>query len=331
MNDILISIILPVYNVEKYLNTCVDSIISSNNLSDVEILLINDGSTDNSGAICDDLMRKYNCISTYHKVNGGLSDARNFGLNKAKGRYVLFIDSDDYLVDGAINLFRHAAMTHNTEIILWDAQIVDEYGNKIENQSYEYIHKGLKNEHLYTGEEVISLQLSNYKDFVTTVWLGMYSRSLLLSNEFWFEKSILHEDELWTPKVLLAAKRVLYLEKKMYSYRVRPNSIMNCLEKNYKKNLESLIYIYSSLPHYYSWKLKDKELCVRLKDNVAKRYLHSITKYGLHMYPELFSRVSRFEIIKCSRSIKNICRATVLLCSRKIYGIVSSKFKKTMT
>ena len=168
MNDILISIILPVYNVEKYLNMCVESIISSNDLSGVEILLINDGSTDNSGTICDTLMSKYNCISVYHKLNGGLSDARNFGLNKSKGEYVIFVDSDDYLEDGAVNMLKNAVLSHESQVILWDSHIVDENGCRIENQVYEYVHRGLKNEHTYTGEELISLQLSKYNDFVNT-------------------------------------------------------------------------------------------------------------------------------------------------------------------
>ena len=92
----LISIIVPVYNVENYLKECIDSILRQE-FRDYEIILVDDGSKDDSGKICDEYGKKYSFISVIHKKNGGLSDARNFGLKIAKGEYILFIDSDDYI------------------------------------------------------------------------------------------------------------------------------------------------------------------------------------------------------------------------------------------
>ncbi|MDV4357675.1 glycosyltransferase, partial [Enterococcus faecium] len=91
-----ISIIVPVYNVEKYLKKCVDSILGQT-FTDFELLLIDDGSTDNSGSICDELAKTDNRIKVIHKENGGLSDARNIGIEVAKGDFIGFIDSDDYI------------------------------------------------------------------------------------------------------------------------------------------------------------------------------------------------------------------------------------------
>ena len=98
----LISFIVPIYNVEKYLNECVDSILSQD-FEDYEIILIDDGSTDNSGAICDEYARRYENIIVKHKLNGGLSDARNAGIELANGKYVLFVDSDDYIGKNSIS------------------------------------------------------------------------------------------------------------------------------------------------------------------------------------------------------------------------------------
>lgn len=99
VDEILLSIIIPVYNVENYLEKCVESVLSNRILS--EIILVDDGSTDLSSNICDSLADKYQRVSVLHKANGGLSSARNYGLKKAKGRYVAFMDSDDWLEQGA--------------------------------------------------------------------------------------------------------------------------------------------------------------------------------------------------------------------------------------
>ncbi|MBQ5852329.1 MAG: glycosyltransferase family 2 protein, partial [Lachnospiraceae bacterium] len=92
----MISIVVPVYNVEKYLERCVDSLINQT-YENIEILLIDDGSKDNSGQMCDEYANKDSRITVYHKENGGLSDARNYGMDRAKGEYIIFIDSDDYV------------------------------------------------------------------------------------------------------------------------------------------------------------------------------------------------------------------------------------------
>lgn len=100
------SIIVPVYNVDKYLNRCVDSILNQQ-FNSYELILVNDGSTDNSGSICDDYALSNDKISVIHKDNGGLSDARNKGMATAKGEYIIFIDSDDYIEPEALEKFNH--------------------------------------------------------------------------------------------------------------------------------------------------------------------------------------------------------------------------------
>ena len=115
MANKLVSIIVPVYNVEKYLPKCVDSLINQT-YKNVEIILVDDGSTDQSGNICDTYLEKDNRIVVLHKKNGGLSDARNFGIEHAKGDYYSFVDSDDYLKEQTIEYLVDAAENNDCQI-----------------------------------------------------------------------------------------------------------------------------------------------------------------------------------------------------------------------
>jgi glycosyltransferase involved in cell wall biosynthesis len=111
LKDIYFSIIVPVYNVEEYLKRCIESLIEQT-YKNIEIILVDDGSTDNCSAMCDSLAKKDKRIKAFHKNNGGLSDARNFGLRKAKGEYILFVDSDDYIELNAVNVQRKCHLKH---------------------------------------------------------------------------------------------------------------------------------------------------------------------------------------------------------------------------
>ena len=180
----------------KYLDACMKTIIGKNEDS-VEILLIDDGSTDDSGKIADLYAACNKNVKTYHKKNGGLSDARNYGLQRAKGKYVFFLDSDDFVKDEMIDVLVEALSMNDLEILLWDADIYDQYGNKMKVDSRYYHHMGVKERTFCTGQKVIESQLACRNDYVTTVWLGLYNRAFLINNNFWFEKDLLHEDYEW--------------------------------------------------------------------------------------------------------------------------------------
>ena len=326
MDKILISIIIPVYNVEKYLPECMQSLLEDNNLSRTEILLIDDGSTDSSGDICD----KYSndIVKVYHKKNGGLSDARNYGLLRASGKYVFFLDSDDKVVPRAVEKILNLVQNEDVDIVLWDALIIEESGEVSKKQeSGYYLHSGLKESKHYTGLEIIEEQIDNYGDYVTTVWLGLYRRELLLSEHIWFEKDLLHEDEMWTQKVLICAKDVVYLNRKLYLYRNRANSIMNQSERDYTKNIQSLIYIYSSLPAYVDWKVSDKQSIKKIKSNIAKRYLYMIYRYDVQKYPKLLKKIKRLEIFENAGTKKDRLRSLMLLLNINLYCWIMKKVK----
>ena len=286
----LLSVIIPVYNVEKYLIECIESV---RGYPDTEIILVDDGSTDKSADICDSYHDEN--IMTVHKKNGGLSSARNTGLTLAKGRYIYFMDSDDYITDfGKILDF---ISRKECEILLFDG-IGEDY----------YTHHGLKENIHYTGIECIEMQLKKCGDYPTTVWLGVYQREYLLKNDFFFEENLLHEDELWTQKVLINAKDICYMNEKLYFYRKRENSIT---EKTGEKNLSDLIYIFDEMYQYTDNK--------RIKANISKRYLHAVVNFKAWKYDlkidkkKIFSNAGGFDRI----------RAFVLMLNTKLYCKVS--------
>lgn len=324
----LLSIVVPVYNVEDYVETCVRSLLCGTSLHETEILLIDDGSTDQSGVICDQLAASLENVQVYHKKNGGLSDARNYGMHRACGDYIVFIDSDDFVREDMMDRILPILREKKLQVLLWDADMYDEAGNPADMDSSYYHHLGTPSGKILSGQKIIESQLAYRNDYVTTVWLGVYGRQFLLDHNLWFEKNLLHEDEMWTQKVLIEAKRVLYLKEAFYGYRVRENSIMRKSNKNYQKNIECLIYIHRSLYAYYDWKVKDQQFCKKLKGNTTKRFLHMIGKYEVCRYPNLLARIDRGQILKNANTRKDRIRAMILRCSPRAYCLVVKLLKR---
>ena len=285
----LLSVIIPVYNVEKYLIECIESV---RGYPDTEIILVDDGSTDKSADICDSYHDEN--IMTVHKKNGGLSSARNTGLTLAKGKYIYFMDSDDYITD--FRKILDFISRKECEILLFDG-IGEDY----------YTHHGLKENIHYTGIECIEMQLKKCGDYPTTVWLGVYQREYLLKNDFFFEENLLHEDELWTQKVLINAKDICYMNEKLYFYRKRENSIT---EKTGEKNLSDLIYIFDEMYQYTDNK--------RIKANISKRYLHAVVNFKAWKYDlkidkkKIFSNAGGFDRIRAFVLMLN-CKVSEML------------------
>lgn len=314
----VLSIIVPIYNVEKYLKKCIDSLINQiKNEEDVEVLLIDDGSTDNSIEICDIYADKYSYIQVYHKKNGGLSDARNFGIRKSSGDYLIFIDSDDY-VDLKLVSEVKKNINKNPDIILWDARYVNEDDVEINNIKYKMKHVALKKDEIYSGKMVLENSFEKVKELPTAVWLGAYKRSFIEDEVLFFEKGLLHEDEMWTLKVIFEAQSIIYINQDLYCYRIRENSIMRNNDKN-KRHIEAYVYIYNSLIEYFNLKVKDKNLLELIMDNLMKRYLHALSMWEAYKYKETLKRISKKNIIKYSKSKKNKLRAYVFGLNRYIY------------
>lgn len=326
MERILLSIIIPIYNVEAFLSVCIDSVLSLLSGDQTEVILVDDGSTDRSGEIAEDYASRYNGITVIHDKNQGLSHARNRGLSQARGDFVFFLDSDDMIDPEAMHSVMLSLDAFDGDLVLWDARLIKENGEPFDGEgSQYYTHTGLVPFAKSTGEDCILLQLIDHRDYISTVWLGAYRRDFLMQNNFLFENGLLHEDELWTPKVLLAARSVCYFPLKLYLYRIREASITRS-QQGHDKNIRCLIYIFESLYKYYDMKLNNNnKLCKLLKGNLSARYLHMISRYNAYLYPDLFKKIDRRCILKNARGIKNRLRAILLLTSGRLYCTLSRR------
>lgn len=213
MSD-LISIIVPVYNVEKYLEKCVDSIINQT-YRNLEIILVNDGSTDNSGELCDNLATKDSRIVVYHKENGGVSSARNLGLDRAQGDYIGFVDSDDYIDPDMYELLYSELKKYNTDISMCGLYHV--YANKNDIQINEIKH------YIMTSEQAIEMVLDGRFSGVTP-GNKLYNRCLFDDLKY-NEEINTGEDALIIVKLFGKCKRVSLTTERKYYYYHRENSI----------------------------------------------------------------------------------------------------------
>ena len=163
MNE-LISIIVPVYKVEPYLNKCVDSIINQT-YKNIEIILVDDGSPDNCGKICDDYTKKDSRIKVIHKKNGGLSDARNYGIEASIGDYIMFVDSDDYISANMCEILLKTAKKYNADIINCNfEEVFSNAESRINRQAVN------KNEEVFSNLDMLKTFFFNYTFDANVVW-----------------------------------------------------------------------------------------------------------------------------------------------------------------
>ncbi len=212
-----VSVIVPVYNVEKYLEKCLDSLVTQS-LKDIEIIVVNDGSPDNCQEIIDKYAQKYpDLIKAFIKENGGLSDARNYGIAKAKGEYISLVDSDDYIAaDMLLKMYNKATMD-GLDIVVCDTINVYDDGKE------ELIKSNLH----FSDDDV-----KNYIIGPTTGCIKLYKSYLLKKHQF--KKGILYEDLELTPSLALRTDKIGFIEEGLYYYLQRSSSIMNQVSFNEK-------------------------------------------------------------------------------------------------
>lgn len=211
------SIIVPVYNSEKYLDKCLESIINQTN-QDFELLIINDGSPDNSQQIINRYQKNYpSKVKSFIKENGGLSDARNYGVNKATGKYIIFVDSDDFINVKLLEKLDSCIKKDSPDIIGYN--FVDMDQNYRELTVTTRPHKSN-----ISGEEAIS-QLVLSKQYFEPAWGFAYKLDYWKSNKFEYIKGLFHEDFALTPLVIVKAKRVSFINFNGYYYIKTSNSI----------------------------------------------------------------------------------------------------------
>lgn len=303
MNE-LISIIIPVYKVEDYLNRCIESVVKQS-YKHMEIILIDDGSPDKCPQICDCWAKRDKRIHVIHKENGGLSSARNEGIRKAQGKYILFVDSDDCIDQFACE--KLLAYADGVDLVVAEATIYE--NGKLIHRT----HTNLEENHIYSGNECAIKEIKAGEWFAAACY-NMYNRQFIIENNLFFVEGILHEDIDYLPKLFLAAKTVKYIKYEFYMYMIRESSICGTKSPKHLKDL---------LKTYENWaKLNETINDIELK----KSYAGALTKYFMatcreykvkdKIYP---SGMNGAYLIHNALSIRERIKAIVFVFFRPIY------------
>ena len=222
----LISVIVPVYKVEKYLPACVDSILSQT-FSDFELILVDDGSSDDCGAMCDGYAREDSRIHVIHQENGGLSAARNAGLDVAKGEYVTFVDSDDVIAPDCLQVFTEVADETDADIVVGsyiefsdDSGLKDVWAQLETQKSYQIETRYNACEALYLGKAEMPIN----------AWGKLYKTGVIGSQRFPVGR--IHEDQAFVPRIIYAASGIAILDRAVYGYRHNEDGITHSTFSN---------------------------------------------------------------------------------------------------
>lgn len=284
----MISIIIPVYNVELYLKQCLESVINQS-YRDIEILLIDDGSTDKSRVICEEYARKDSRIHVYYKQHEGPAEVRNFGLKKAKGDYIGFVDSDDYIDLNMYQSLYELCKKYDADIsIINYAAFTDEVIR----------HQDMSNkESVFDKEKILKLFIEENSEYMITpaIWSKLFKKEIV--SELEFPKGKVCAEDFWfVTQAFIRAGRIAYLNKELYYYRQRPGSIMTNTELMEKRIMDE-IELYEKrvelLKELGSKDLTDSGECAL--------YKRMILRYG-----ELIER--KVENSECAQSLRRqIC------------------------
>ncbi|EDP70552.1 capsular polysaccharide biosynthsis protein [Flavobacteriales bacterium ALC-1] len=221
-----LSIIIPVYNVEKYISTCLDSIVNQDLKKDeYEVIIINDGSTDNSGKIVKTYSENYSNIFLYTQKNGGVGSARNKGLSYAKGDFVYFLDPDDYLAMNVLKTLTSTAVQYNLDVLTFDSTSFNDSSVLPENNS--------NNSEANLSDVITGIDYIAKTKYSSTVWLFLINRSFLIDIDLKFIKGRWMEDAIFTLELFIKVKRMAHLNINAYFYRVSSESAMNSYEPNH--------------------------------------------------------------------------------------------------
>lgn len=262
--ELVLSIIVPIYNVGQYLERCVDSLIAQNiDASEYEIIMVNDGSTDNSQAVAEELEKKYPNVSLYCQENRGLSGARNTGMCHAKGKFFLFVDSDDYLEKNCLRHLIDICLLHDLDICHFQLISVRDWGSfrgKIGSLNYNT---------LYTGIDIL-----RDGSLIGSACSNMYRSAFLKENNLFFQEGITHEDVEFTTRLFCHKSKIMLVDDTVYYYIFNEQSLSkdkNNFEKENKYVCDSAV-IARLAKDYASKCIND----VEVKDLLVKRINSSI-------------------------------------------------------
>lgn len=320
----MISVVVPIYKVEEYIEECITSILNQT-YKNIEVILVNDGSPDKCGEICENFKQNDDRITVIHQSNRGLSNARNTGLKRAKGKYICFIDSDDYIENDFLEVLYNEAENNNLDITC---------GSYTKLYSDKKMEKNNRNINLYTekaieGKEFLRNQFI-FNDYRMEVWTNLYNKNFLLENKIEFYDGILHEDEEFTPKVFLKANRVKLVYTNGYIYRQREESIMN--KTSTIRNVDSIKLIINELSKiFYNEKIDDiskdviSMIIVHLFNSLILRIKLSDINDKIEQYRKIDIKKLNSIIKHKNTNIKVKFKVFILSISPRVFNLIIEK------
>jgi len=304
LHNIAVSIIVPVYNVSKYIGQCIYSLLNQT-LQNIEIIFVDDGSWDESGKICDIYAKRDKRIKVIHQENMGLGLSRNSGLEIAQGEFVGFVDSDDYVSIDMFEILYFNALNTKSDISYCSYRKF--YGKRAESiNTYNNIHiwEGKNKIKKYLLDRIgLPAKEKNDNLYGASVWCGIYKRSLLEDNHIKFvsERQFISEDIIFDIDIIPLANRIVHSDKQLYYYRFNPQSLTTVYKAGrFEKNIQ--LY---------------KEMCRRLNSI----YQYSEYKNSVYRYFLVFSRIAIMQEVQfidnngtsyAERQIKKICSNKIL-------------------
>lgn len=227
-----VSIIVPIYNVDLYLDKCLSSVVTQT-YNNIEIVLVNDGSTDRSLEIAEYFAQRDDRIVLYSQTNGGLSVARNTGMKLATGEYVLFLDSDDWLSEKAIDVMYKQISRNEADILCCRSQFENLLENKIAPSR-------LKTLNALCGDNILKDALLSF-NFHTSAWAKMYRRSFLLKNQLFFKDGIVNEDTLFSIQTACMATKVSFINNICFHILEREGSISRSSQERLFRDMDTAL------------------------------------------------------------------------------------------
>lgn len=279
-NDLKVSVVVPVYNVEQYIKRCIDSLIGQT-LTDIEIILVDDGSTDRSAEICDAYAKDYSNIKVVHKENGGLGSARNAGIKVAVGKYIGFVDSDDFISEKMYKTLLDLAEKHDADCVYCEYAKCWNDNVKIPNVNAGY------EQTVYEGNEILNPYLldrigcmpSEKEDcsYGASVGLGLFKKDIIFEDKIDFvsERVIISEDMIFDIDFIPKCNKIVHTNEVLYYYRFNPNSLTTrYVSDRFEKNVS---------------------LCHEMDNRLSRVYSTDIYKLRLDRY---FLKITRIALIE---------------------------------
>lgn len=285
---ILVTIVIPVYNVEKYIRKCIES-LQSQTYSNIEMIVVNDGTKDNSLNIVKEMATFDNRIKIISQENQGLSMARNTGIQNANGEYICFVDSDDFVHKDYVKLLLENVIENDADIGVCDFWYIDETGKTWSRKE--------KKKKVYSNIEAIKDILTNEQDTEVMTWNKLYKTSLFRDNSIYFPKGKLHEDNFTTYKLYYYANKIVLKPDKLYYYLQRKTSIMG---KKFNTRRLDILQAVEETKKF----IQDKE--IELKQEIEFYKLMTQINLLNNMIRDGFKQTERYQMVEKIKKDKAI-------------------------